>query len=327
MADPNASSNGGQLPPGTVGQGAIVITGASTGIGAACALRMDQRGYRVFAGVRRQEDGERLRSMASDRLTPLMIDVTNQRSIDDAAAAVDVATGDHGVAGLVNNAGVAVTGPVEYLSVDRYREQFEVNYFGQIAVTQAFLPAIRRAGGRHRDHGLDRRARQRTLPLALCRHEARLGGADRLAAWRARSVGHSMSPSSSRGRSRRRSGTRASERADEVMAEMPEEAISRYEPFIEPVKDYARDANESGSEVSKVADAVEHRADGEAAEDALPRRHGRPHPGDREEVAARSPRGPPDAITARVAEVAYPATDALTSSLPAREEHHRYLCK
>ena len=148
MADSNASSNGGQLPPGAVGQGAIVITGASTGIGAGCALRMDQRGYRVFAGVRREEDGERLRAMASDRLTPLMIDVTIQRSIDDAAAAVDAATGDHGLAGLVNNAGVAITGPVEYLSVDRYREQFEVNYFGQIAVTQAFLPAIRRAGGR-----------------------------------------------------------------------------------------------------------------------------------------------------------------------------------
>ena len=257
MADPNASSNGGQLPPGTVGQGAIVITGASTGIGAACALRMDQRGYRVFAGVRRQEDGERLRSMASDRLTPLMIDVTNQRSIDDAAAAVDVATGDHGVAGLVNNAGVAVTGPVEYLSVDRYREQFEVNYFGQIAVTQAFLPAIRRAGGRIVTMGsiAGRASAPFLSPYAGTKHALEaltdsLRG--ELAPWGINVAliepGAIKTPIWDKG----------IERADEVMAEMPEEAISRYEPFIEPVKDYARDANESGSEVSKVADAVEH---------------------------------------------------------------------
>jgi NAD(P)-dependent dehydrogenase (short-subunit alcohol dehydrogenase family) len=134
--------------PNVAEQGFVVVTGASTGIGYACALHLDRLGFRVFAGVRKVEDGERLQRAASARLVPLTIDVTDAASIAAAAAEVERATGTSGLAGLVNNAGIALTGPLEFIEVDRLRRQFEVNFFGQIAVTQAFLPAIRRARGR-----------------------------------------------------------------------------------------------------------------------------------------------------------------------------------
>jgi NAD(P)-dependent dehydrogenase (short-subunit alcohol dehydrogenase family) len=134
--------------PDVAEQGFVVVTGASTGIGYACALHLDRLGFRVFAGVRKVEDGERLQQAASLRLVPLTIDVTDAASIAAAAAEVERATGSDGLAGLVNNAGIALTGPLEFIEVDRLRRQFEVNFFGQIAVTQAFLPTIRRGGGR-----------------------------------------------------------------------------------------------------------------------------------------------------------------------------------
>ncbi|MGH2978967.1 MAG: SDR family oxidoreductase [Solirubrobacterales bacterium] len=129
------------------GRGAVVITGASTGIGRACALDLDSRGFRVFAGVRRDEDAERLRS---DRpsIEPLRIDVTDADSIAAARDRVTEAVGGAGLAGLVNNAGIAVPGPLEHLPIDEFRRQMEVNLVGQVAVTQAFLPLVRTARGR-----------------------------------------------------------------------------------------------------------------------------------------------------------------------------------
>jgi NAD(P)-dependent dehydrogenase (short-subunit alcohol dehydrogenase family) len=130
---------------------AVVITGASTGIGAACALALAREGWRVYAGVRRPEDGERLRQAAGPAaaaLVPLVLDVTDEPGIAAAAGEVARAEGERGLAGLVNNAGIAVGGPLEFLPVDVLRRQFEINVIGQIAVTQAFLPLLRRAPGR-----------------------------------------------------------------------------------------------------------------------------------------------------------------------------------
>ena len=126
----------------------MVITGASTGIGEACALHLDALGFRVFAGVRKEPDGEALRQRASDRLTPLFIDLTEPASIAAAAQTVTDALDGEGLAGLVNNAGIAVAGPVEFVPIAEVRRQFEVNVTGQIAVTQAFLPLLRKARGR-----------------------------------------------------------------------------------------------------------------------------------------------------------------------------------
>ncbi|HEV2237078.1 MAG TPA: SDR family oxidoreductase [Ktedonobacterales bacterium] len=126
----------------------VVITGASTGIGAACALALDRAGWRVFAGVRRVEDGAALRKDASDRLTPIELDVVDGAAIAAAAETVGAALGDAGLDGLVNNAGISVAAPLEFVPVAELRRQLEVNVTGQMAVTQAFLPLIRRARGR-----------------------------------------------------------------------------------------------------------------------------------------------------------------------------------
>ena len=127
--------------------GAIVVTGASTGIGRATALLLDKNGYRVFAGVRKQADAESLAEDGSDRLTPITIDVTESDSIKAAEEKVQQAVGEEGLVGLVNNAGVGDGGPVETMDLDILRNVLEVNLVGQVAVTQAFLPLIREAPG------------------------------------------------------------------------------------------------------------------------------------------------------------------------------------
>lgn len=129
-------------------EGAVVITGASTGIGHACALELDKRGFRVFAGVRRTEDAEALRKEGSDRLVPVMLDVTDEASLAAAAREVDAALGERGLQGLVNNAGIVVAGPLEALPLPELRKQLDVNVLGVAAATQAFLPMLRRGRGR-----------------------------------------------------------------------------------------------------------------------------------------------------------------------------------
>lgn len=126
----------------------VVITGASTGIGKACALRLDQMGWHVFAGVRKERDAAALRAAASDRLRPLSIDVTDSDSIYAAAEEVQSSVDGLGLSGLVNNAGIAVGGPLEFIPIDQLRRQLDVNVTGQLAVTQAFLALLRRAQGR-----------------------------------------------------------------------------------------------------------------------------------------------------------------------------------
>ena len=127
---------------------AVVITGASTGIGAACALHLDRLGFVVFAGVRKSEDGVVLQKAGSDRLVPLELDVTDRTTIQKSHAVVFEASKDRGLFGLINNAGIAVVGPLEAVPISDLRQQLEVNVIGQVAVTQAFLPLIRQARGR-----------------------------------------------------------------------------------------------------------------------------------------------------------------------------------
>lgn len=131
-----------------MGRGYVLVTGASSGIGQATALHVRDLGFHVFAGVRQAADGEALCAKAPTGLTPVMLDVTDQASISQAHASVDQATGERGLAGLVNNAGLAVGGILEFLPLEQLRHQLEVNVVGQLAVTQAFLPAIRQARGR-----------------------------------------------------------------------------------------------------------------------------------------------------------------------------------
>lgn len=126
----------------------VLVTGASSGIGRATALRLAASGYHVFAGVRKPADGTALAEAAAGQLTPLLLDVTDGQQITAAVKAVAGHAGDGGLAGLVNNAGIGVFGPLELIPVEQFRRQLEVNVTGQLAVTQAALPLLRRARGR-----------------------------------------------------------------------------------------------------------------------------------------------------------------------------------
>jgi NAD(P)-dependent dehydrogenase (short-subunit alcohol dehydrogenase family) len=128
-----------------VSKGYAVVTGASSGIGETSARHLASLGFNVFAGVRNDADAERV---AGARIEPLKLDVTDQASVDAAAAQVAEATGNVGLAALVNNAGIAVAGPLEYVDIAAFERQMDVNVTGVLRATQAFLPLIRLARGR-----------------------------------------------------------------------------------------------------------------------------------------------------------------------------------
>ncbi len=125
----------------------VLITGASTGIGKATALQLARSGWDVLAGVRNAAAGEALvtQAGAGGRLTPVQLDITDTAQIAAAAELVAQRTGAGGLDALVNNAGIAVGGPLELLPMEELRELMEVNFFGQVAVTQALIPALRKA--------------------------------------------------------------------------------------------------------------------------------------------------------------------------------------
>jgi NAD(P)-dependent dehydrogenase (short-subunit alcohol dehydrogenase family) len=126
----------------------VVITGASSGIGEACALYLARLGFGVFAGVRKKEDAQALRARGVGRIEPLFVDVTDADSVASAAETVRRAADESRLAGLVNNAGIAVAAPLEFLPLEELRRQLEINVVGQIAVTQAFMPLLREGSGR-----------------------------------------------------------------------------------------------------------------------------------------------------------------------------------
>ncbi|MEC9250764.1 MAG: SDR family oxidoreductase [Pseudomonadota bacterium] len=119
-----------------------VVTGASTGIGYACVEKLTGKGWQVFAAVRKDEDAKRLTDAFGDKVTPLMMDVTDQAAIDAAAAKVREALNGRTLNGLVNNAGVAVAGPLLELPIEDFERQMAINVTGQVRVTQAFGPLL-----------------------------------------------------------------------------------------------------------------------------------------------------------------------------------------
>src|SRR5947209_444810 len=120
----------------------VVITGASTGIGWATAKLLLDKGFRVFGSVRKQADAARLKSEFGANFTPLTFDITDEAAVLSAAREVRAALGGQTLAGLVNNAGIAVPGPVLELSADEFRRQLDVNVVGPIIATQAFGPLL-----------------------------------------------------------------------------------------------------------------------------------------------------------------------------------------
>ncbi len=127
----------------------VLITGTSSGIGAACATRQARAGWRVYAGVRRAEDGERLVSSIGNHegaVVPVTLDVTNREHIDKVLAQIETEAGS--LDGLVNNAGIGLGGPVELVSDEDWRRQFDVNFFSLVTLTREAMPLVDRAGGR-----------------------------------------------------------------------------------------------------------------------------------------------------------------------------------
>jgi len=129
------------------GKKSVLVTGAGSGIGFAMAKLLSENGWRVFAGVL---EGEREYVVAQlgNAVEPIVLDITDAAAIAVAAEHIGAVVGDAGLHGLINNAGIVRGGPLEFIPMQEIRLQFEVNFFGHIAVTQAFLPLIRKARGR-----------------------------------------------------------------------------------------------------------------------------------------------------------------------------------
>lgn len=128
-------------------KGAILISGASTGIGLCCAQMLADKGLTVFAGVRKSADAERL-SALSPRILPVMLDITREQSIETAVFEVKDKLAGQPLTGLVNNAGIVVGGPLEFVPLEALRMQLEINLIGHVGVSQACLPLLRESRGR-----------------------------------------------------------------------------------------------------------------------------------------------------------------------------------
>jgi NAD(P)-dependent dehydrogenase (short-subunit alcohol dehydrogenase family) len=242
--------------PDNSNRGAVLITGASTGIGRACAEHLDSLGFAIFAGVRKQSDADSLRGGGSGRTQPLMLDVTDSESIVSAMRSVDEAA-PAGLAGLVNNAGIAVGGPLEFVALDDWRRQLEVNFIGQIAVIQAALPALRKARGRivNMTSIGGRLASPFVGPYNASKYaleaitdslrlELRRFGIDVAAV----EPGAVATPIWDKGRAE----------AEQATANMPEQAMQLYRAGIEALPKLIAQAERSGVPPLEVARAVEH---------------------------------------------------------------------
>lgn len=235
----------------------VVITGASTGIGEACALRLDKAGWRVFAGVRKDADAQRLRKQCSERLTPIVLDVTDQSQIDAAVKTVGDAVGASGLQGVVNNAGVSVNGPLEYLTSDDLRKQFEVNVIGQIAVTQSFLELIRNGHGSIVFIGsiAGKMATPFLGPYCASKHAMEALSDSLRQELRPWGISVSLVEPGS-------IATKIWEKgmadADEYERNMPEDAMMRYGNSFRALKDAAQKFEDAGIPADRVAKVVEH---------------------------------------------------------------------
>ena len=129
-------------------QKSAVITGASSGIGRSSVARMSRAGWQVFAGVRKEADRENLRQNFGSNVYPILIDVESEASITAAAADIERQLSGRGLDGLVNVAGIGMIRPIEFATMQDLRKIFEVNFFGQVAIIQAFSRLLRKQRGR-----------------------------------------------------------------------------------------------------------------------------------------------------------------------------------
>ena len=256
-ADRRAGSDGRAGSWKHVPMSNVLITGASTGIGQACALRLDRGGHRVFAGVRKPEDADRLAAQASSRLVPVILDICDADQIAAAATTIDAQVGASGLDGLVNNAGIGIGGPLEFLPIDAWRTQFEVNVIGQVAVTQAMMPMLRGATGRIVFIGSisGRVSTPMLAPYAASKHAieaigSALSGELRRSGMRVAVVEPGAIATAIWGKGR--------SQADEIEESLPPEAIRRYGGEVAHMRKLIDHQDRVGIDPVKVAEAVEH---------------------------------------------------------------------
>lgn len=126
----------------------VVVTGASSGIGQSCALHLANRGWRVFATVRNQDQADRISQFAPDNLVVVFLEITDQSTVDRLVETITFKLGNGSLDGLVNNAGIALSNAVEFLDISDLRRQLEVNFIGHVSVIKALLPLLRESKGR-----------------------------------------------------------------------------------------------------------------------------------------------------------------------------------
>lgn len=235
---------------------AYVVTGASTGIGEACTIRLAARGATVFAGVRREADGDRLRARAGDNVRPILLDVTDATQVHAACDTVAARLGDRPLDGLVNNAGIGLGGPVEYVPIDTWREQFEVNVFGVVEAFQAFVDLLRRGPGRHVIVGSvsGRMSSPLVAPYAASKHAVEALAESlrhELYDWGIRTVlvepGAVATPIWEKTR----------EQADRLERELPAQAVERYRRLIDAARRAIERQATSGVAPERVAGVIE----------------------------------------------------------------------
>ena len=238
-------------------QQAVLITGSSTGIGEACTSRLAAAGWKVYAGVRRSEDGDRLTASYTGDIEPVIIDVCEQASIDAAIAHITAAGA--GLDALVNNAGVGAGGPVEMLDVDDWRSVFETNFFGLVALTKAAFPLIDAADGRfvHIGSIAGRVASPGLGPYAASKHavaalnwslRAELAG-----------IGRMTSSVVEPGEIKTAIWGKAEQQIDDTTNRLERDGLTeRYRWLTDMFRGFLAEANEKAIEPDKVAEAVEH---------------------------------------------------------------------
>lgn len=233
----------------------VMITGASKGIGRATALYLDKKGFSVLAGVRNQADGDQLCKEASERLQPVLVDITNADQVVQLAETVSKIVGQNGLDGLVNNAGIAVAAPLEFLPIDEFRRQIEVNLTAHLMVTQALLPYIRQAKGRIIN--ISSIGGRLAGPMLGAYHASKFameGLTDslrqELAPWGIKVV--SIEP----GAIATPIWETGSNTADRLLAQMPPQAQQYYGASIDGVRTFAAKASTTGLAPEKVAEVI-----------------------------------------------------------------------
>lgn len=236
-------------------KGSVVISGASSGIGEACAIYLDKLGYQVFAGVRREADGEALKRKTLERAIPIIFDVTDEASIETAVKTVQLSLEPNGLTGLVNNAGIVTAGPLEFLPISELRKQLEVNVLGQIAVTQAFLPLLRKAKGRVINIGSDYGKVSGPLLGPYCASKFALEALTDALRMELQPWGIAVSIIEV-GTVKTPIWNKSIEQTDRIWDRFPEQAKKLYSPTLEAIKKTASKLEQNGLPAEVVAKAV-----------------------------------------------------------------------